>query len=127
MIKIKRAYLPAEKRDGYRVLIDRLWPRGIKKSDLLLDEWTKVLAPTTELRKNFGHEVGKWASFQKKYKGELKSAAAKEKIQSLAKRAVKRSVTLIYSAKDTEHNDAVVLKQLLDREVKKLSRQTSGQ
>jgi uncharacterized protein YeaO (DUF488 family) len=119
MIKIKRAYEPFKKQDGYRVLIDRLWPRGIKKSDLPLDEWIKDLAPSTELRKNFGHEPSKWVSFRKEYKSELRAGPAREKLLDLAKRASRGTVTLVYSAKDTEHNDAVVLKDLLDRELKK--------
>lgn len=126
MIKIKRAYEPKSKHDGYRVLIDRLWPRGIKKSDLVLDEWSKDLAPSTELRKSFGHDPDKWASFQKKYRTELNSPSTQEKILDLVKRAAKGTVTLVYSAKDTEHNDAIVLKDLLDRKLKKVNPKLSS-
>lgn len=124
MIQIKRAYEPFQKQDGYRVLIDRLWPRGVKKSDLILDAWEKDLAPSTELRQSFGHDPSKWVSFRKQYKSELRQAQNRQKIQGLAERGGKGMVTLIYSAKDTEHNDAVVLKSLLDRELKK--RRTFG-
>lgn len=115
MIKIKRTYEPALKDDGFRVLIDRLWPRGIKKSKLNFDQWSKELAPSTELRKAFGHDPAKWKQFQNKYRAELRSPAARKEIDALAKRARKFNVTLLYSAKDEEHNDAVVLKDVLDR------------
>jgi uncharacterized protein YeaO (DUF488 family) len=119
MIKIKRAYARSQKSDGYRILIDRLWPRGIKKSDLALGEWTKDLAPSTELRKSFAHDPAKWEGFQKDYKKELRFPEAKQKIKSLAAAAQRGPVTLIYSARDEEHNDAVVLKGLIDRQLKK--------
>jgi uncharacterized protein YeaO (DUF488 family) len=84
-----------------------------------LHEWAKELAPSTELRKSFGHDPRQWTNFQKRYKAELRSASSREKILSLAKRAARGTVTLVYSAKDTEHNDAVVLKRLLDQKLKK--------
>lgn len=115
MIKIKRAYELAEKGDGYRILIDRLWPRGIKKSNLPLDEWSKVLSPSTLLRKTFGHDPNKWKEFRRKYKAELRSPTARMKIESLAKRGRRSTVTLVYSARDQEHNDASVLKEVLDQ------------
>lgn len=120
MIQIKRAYEPFDKKDGYRVLIDRLWPRGVKKSDLHLDEWIKEVAPSPKLRRSFGHDPGKWSDFQKKYKVELRSdAAARSKLKSLIKLGARRTVTLVYSARDVEHNNAVVLKRILDRKLKK--------
>jgi len=97
------------------VLIDRLWPRGIKKERLRLDGWVKELAPTTELRKEFGHNPKLWEAFEAKYKKELKSPAAKEKLKALTQIANERDVTLVYGAKDEEHNDAVVLKRILER------------
>lgn len=124
MVKLKRAYEPASKSDGYRVLIDRLWPRGIKKADLILNEWTKELAPSTELRKSFGHDPAKWIEFRARYQLELRSRPSREKLESLAKRARQGSVTLVYSARDEEHNDAVVLKNILDRIIGK---PTSGE
>lgn len=117
MIQMKRAYEPAEKEDGYRVLIDRLWPRGIKKSELKMDEWAKMLSPSTELRREFSHKPERWADFQAKYRAELSSKEAKEKLDELSRRAERGRVTLLYSAKDEAHNDAVVLKQILERKL----------
>lgn len=119
MIKMKRVYEPTGNRDGYRVLIDRLWPRGVKKSSLSLDEWSKELAPSTELRKSFGHDPAKWKAFRASYRLELRAPAAQEKLEDLAKRARKKTVTLLYSARDEDHNDAVVLKDILERRVKR--------
>lgn len=119
MIKLKRAYESTGKGDGYRILIDRLWPRGIKKEDLLLDEWAKELAPSSELRKKFGHDPANWKEFQTKYRMELRAPSAKTKVESLSKLARKSVVTLIYSAHDKEHNDAVVLKDVIERATKK--------
>lgn len=114
MIKIKRAYDPEEKDDGYRILVDRLWPRGIKKSELAIDEWAKELAPSAELRRRFSHDPSRWNDFKKSYRMELRSAEARSKIDSLAMLARRKTVTLIYSARDIEHNNAVVLKEVLD-------------
>ena len=121
MIKIKRAYEAAKKEDGYRVLIDRLWPRGIKKADLVLDEWAKELAPSNELRKSFGHDPSKWKDFQTRYRLELRSVEARQKLEELSDCARKSDVTLVYSAHDEEHNNAVVVKDLLER-----SKKTAG-
>jgi len=114
MIKIKRAYEPETRTDGYRVLIDRLWPRGVKKTDLKIDDWIKDLAPSNEIRKAFGHEPSKWKEFRTRYRGELRKPAMKEKLADLARLAKRKTVTLVYAAKDEEHNNAVVLKELLD-------------
>ncbi|MDR3607875.1 MAG: DUF488 domain-containing protein [Oligoflexia bacterium] len=118
MIKMKRAYEPPERKDGYRVLIDRLWPRGIEKSRLALDQWIKDLAPSPELRKDFGHDPSRWKQFRARYRLELRSKAARETIDTLAKRASKSPVTLIYSARDEDHNNAVVLKEAIERQIK---------
>jgi len=112
---MKRAYEVAEDNDGYRVLIDRLWPRGIKKSDFVLDEWAKELAPSSELRKSFGHDPSKWKEFRTRYQMELRAPEAREKIGDLVKRARRSNVTLVYSARDEDHNDAVVLKDVIER------------
>lgn len=119
MIQIKRAYDASRSspEDGYRILIDRLWPRGIKKAELHLDEWAKDLAPSTELRKVFGHDPARWQSFRTAYRRELRSPWAWEKIRSLAKLAHRGTVTLLYSAKDEIHNDAVVLKEAIEKEL----------
>ena len=99
-----------------RILVDRLWPRGIKKEDLKLDAWAKELAPSTELRKWFGHDPAKWAEFKKRYLAELKRANATEAMRELlAKKPRAKTVTLLYGAKDTEHNEAVVLRDYLER------------
>lgn len=119
MVQMRRAYEDASKNDGYRVLIDRLWPRGIKKESLPLDAWFKELAPSTALRKEFGHDPKHWKSFQAKYKEELKSPEAKERLSQLVLIAKKSNVTLVYGARDEEHNDAVVLKEILEKKVKK--------
>lgn len=115
MIKTKRAYEPFSKTDGYRVLVDRLWPRGVSKEKLHLDEWAKNLAPSTELRKAFGHDPSKWQDFRSKYLKELKSTAARDEIKSILKRAKKKSVTLVYGARDETYNHAVVLKKVFER------------
>lgn len=116
---MKRAYEPPSSKDGYRVLIDRLWPRGIKKTELKLDEWAKDLAPSTALRQWFGHDPAKWKDFQHRYRDELHSAEAREKLKEIAVRALEGPVTLVYGAKDEEHNDAVVLEKLVESEMKK--------
>jgi uncharacterized protein YeaO (DUF488 family) len=120
MIKLKRAYEPVARADGYRVLVDRLWPRGIKKADFALDEWAKELAPSNESRKAFGHEASKWKEFRATYRRELRSKELRRPIEDLARRARRATVTLLYGANDEQHNNAVVLKAVLEREVKKL-------
>ncbi len=110
-IKIKRIYDPLHEKDGFRILVDRLWPRGIKKENAQVDHWMKTVAPSTELRKWFAHDPAKWKSFQKKYKEELKKTDALEELKSYSKKYKK--ITLLYAAKDEQHNHAVVLQQLL--------------
>lgn len=117
MIKLKRAYEPASSDDGYRVLVDRLWPRGIAKANLKIDSWEKDLGPSTELRKWFGHDPERWTEFRRRYLQELDDPGKQPLLESLADRARHGTVTLIYSARDTEHNQAVVLKEALDRRV----------
>lgn len=112
-LQIKRAYEAPAVKDGYRVLVDRLWPRGVKKADLALHEWAKVLAPSTELRQEFDHDVAGWSAFQARYKAELRAGEAKAKIKDLAGRAKGGPVTLVYGAKDQTHNNAVVLMEIL--------------
>lgn len=112
-ISIKRAYDPAAPGDGYRVLVDRLWPRGIRKQALPLDEWNKDVAPSTELREWFGHDPERWAEFQKRYRHELSDAQHQTALRSLLKSADHRSLTLIYAAKDLKHNHALVLQAVL--------------
>lgn len=109
-VSIKRIYEPVDKTDGYRILVDRLWPRGVSKEEAHIDLWLKEIAPSDELREWFGHEVQKWEEFQKKYKAELKSNPALEQLQHLKE----KNVTLLYAAKDEEHNNAVVLQAVLE-------------
>jgi uncharacterized protein YeaO (DUF488 family) len=110
-VRLKRAYDPPEPSDGYRVLIDRLWPRGVSKEGARLDEWARELAPSSELRHWFGHDPAKFDEFRRRYRDELKTQEAK--LRELRSRARTGTLTLIYSARDTEHNDAVVLAELL--------------
>lgn len=111
-IAVKRTYEAAATNDGYRVLVDRLWPRGLKKDALPLDEWIKELAPSTTLRQWFGHDPARWDGFRHRYASELDALA--EYWQPLAERAARHTVTLLYGARDEEHNNAVALKGYLD-------------
>ena len=110
-VRLKRAYDPAEPGDGYRVLVDRLWPRGVSKERARLVEWARELAPSTELRTWFGHDPERFAEFERRYRAEL--AARGEKLDELRRRAGEGTLTLVYAARDEEHNDAVVLAELL--------------
>jgi uncharacterized protein YeaO (DUF488 family) len=112
-IFLKRAYEPPATADGTRILVDRLWPRGVTKAKAGIDLWLKELAPSTELRKWFGHDPEKWPEFQKKYRAELKGNPALPELRKLCRDG---DVTLVYAAKDESHNDAVVLRQLLGRD-----------
>jgi uncharacterized protein YeaO (DUF488 family) len=111
-MKIKRVYEAAQIEDGKRILVDRLWPRGLTKEKARVDIWLKDIAPSTDLRKWFGHEPAKWNEFRKRYIEELKN---NEKQTSILKEQLKTGmVTLVYAAKDKEHNEAIVLKELFD-------------
>jgi uncharacterized protein YeaO (DUF488 family) len=115
-IALKRAYDKPAKGDGFRALVDRLWPRGVTKERLRIDLWAKALAPSTALRKWFGHDPEKWPEFRRRYKSELSSAAAKQLARELLEAAARdRTLTLVYAAKDSEHNEAVVLRDYLER------------
>jgi uncharacterized protein YeaO (DUF488 family) len=115
MIRIKRVYQEAASEDGWRVLVDRLWPRGMKKEAAKIDHWLKDVAPSDALRKSYCHDVKKWPLFQKKYTAELKKKP--ELIADLKKMEKKHgTVTLLFGARDEEHNQAVVLaKRLKER------------
>lgn len=106
-LSIKRSYEAPAASDGKRILIDRLWPRGLSKEKAKIDLWMKEIAPSSDLRKWFGHDPEKWKEFQVRYKKEL--AANSELVDSIREMANRETVTLVYSAKDEEHNDAVVL------------------
>ena len=111
-ISLKRAYEPPAETDGTRVLVDRLWPRGVTKSRARIDLWLKEVAPSTELRKWFGHDPDKWPEFQKRYRAELKGNPA---LSELREQSRQGKITLVYAARDELHNDAVVLRQVLGR------------
>jgi len=110
-VAIKRIYEPAAKQDGYRVLVDRLWPRGIRKEDAQADMWLKEIAPSAALRKWFGHEPEKWETFVERYHAELKDSPALETLKALLKEHKK--ITLLYGARDEVHNNAQALLLLL--------------
>ena len=111
-IKLKRVYDSASKEDGMRVLVERLWPRGIKKSNLVMDAWLKDVAPSTNLRKWFSHDLAKWEQFQQKYATELdKNTKA---LAPIIHKLTHETITLLYSSKDCEHNSAVCLKNYLE-------------
>jgi uncharacterized protein YeaO (DUF488 family) len=111
MLKIKRAYDPFSPGDGRRILVDRLWPRGIRKEEARIDQWLKDLAPSETLRKWFAHDPAKWREFSRRYKNELLDKA--DIIAALRSESKKGTVTLLFAAKDTEHNNAVVLMEII--------------
>lgn len=114
MIVTKRIYEPVDERDGYRVLIDRLWPRGVSKTAALLDEWAKAIAPSTELRQWYGHDPAKWEEFQRRYAEELDNPEAQAVLDALAKRAKRGRVTILYSAKEGTISNAEALAHMLE-------------
>jgi uncharacterized protein YeaO (DUF488 family) len=111
MINIKRTYDPPSPDDGKRILVDRLWPRGIRKEGAKIDDWLKDIAPSDELRKWFSHDPSKWQKFKRRYKNELNDKS--DLVKNLRRQLKKMNVTLLFSAKDIEHNNAVVLKEVL--------------
>ena len=117
MIRSKRAYEPPSRSDGYRVLVERLWPRGLRKADAHLDEWLKDIAPSHELRRWFGHEPSRFTEFRERYRHELHAEPARTALAELARRAARGTVTLVYAAHDEVHNNAVVLEQELRRRI----------
>ena len=112
-ILTKRIYVPPEKRDGLRILVDRLWPRGLKKEKAVIHEWLKTIAPSDGLRKWFSHDPKKWQEFKSRYFEELKEK--NELIKGIAEKAKDQTVTLLYAAKDSKFNNAVALKEYLER------------
>jgi uncharacterized protein YeaO (DUF488 family) len=108
-VSVKRAYDPPGSGDGYRVLVDRLWPRGIAKQDLKYDQWSKDLAPSPPLRKWFGHKVENWEHFSESYQNELRSPEQRARLRALIDASKGKHITLVYAAKDSEHNHAIIL------------------
>jgi uncharacterized protein YeaO (DUF488 family) len=110
-VRLKRAYLPPSSEDGVRVLVDRRWPRGVRKADAAIDRWAKEVAPSTELRRWFGHDPSRWEEFRRRYKAELKhNTALVNELRAIAQR---ERLTLVYAARDELHNDAVLLRDVL--------------
>lgn len=110
-VRLKRAYEAPAASDGQRILVDRLWPRGVRRDELQLHDWLKDLAPSTELRKWFGHDPARWDEFERRYRREL--AEHEQLLGDLRRRARRGTVTLVYAAKDETHNDAVVLQRAM--------------
>lgn len=113
VVKIKRAYEAPARGDGTRVLVDRLWPRGVRRRKAAIDRWAKDLGPSHALRRWFGHDPRRWAEFRRRYRLELRRQ--RKVLDALARRAANGSLTLVYGARDTVHNNAVVLKSILER------------
>ena len=112
-IAIKRAYEGAVDSDGYRVLVDRLWPRGVGKDKARIDDWPRALAPSSDLRRWFGHDAARWEEFQRRYRQELNEPEQREALSALVERAQRGPLTIVYGARDEEHNNAVVLRDVL--------------
>jgi uncharacterized protein YeaO (DUF488 family) len=115
MIRIKRAYAPPSEEDGQRILVDRLWPRGITKESARFSSWIKDIGPTTELRKWFGHDPSHWKAFRERYERELRQPEKRAILRELAEQSRLGVVTLVFAARDGTRNHAVVLKDLIER------------
>ena len=124
MLRLKRAYEPAGRLDGYRILVDRLWPRGVSKENAAIDEWLKDVAPSADLRRWFGHDPEKWREFRRRYRRQLQ--AREDLLNKIAALASRRRVTLVYAARDETHNDAVVLAELIRARMKRASSRPRG-
>jgi uncharacterized protein YeaO (DUF488 family) len=124
LIRVKRIYEPPSVQDGLRVLVDRLWPRGIKKTAAAVDLWLKDIAPTTGLRTWFAHDPAKWTEFRQRYHGELRHQG--EAVQLLERKRTKGTVTLLFSARDSRHNNAVALREYLQDRCHRRRRSTGS-
>ena len=122
MIHSKRVYEPPSAEDGARILVDRLWPRGLKRETVAIDRWTKEIAPSHELRKWFGHEPSRWKEFQTRYRLELQNPEASAVLDELARLATKGTITLVYAASETRWNNAVVLLDVLTKRLRAAER-----
>jgi uncharacterized protein YeaO (DUF488 family) len=120
-IQTKRIYLAATADDGCRVLVDRLWPRGIAKAEANIDLWLRDIAPSNELRRWFGHEAPKWDEFRRRYQGELAAPAAAAALQALRGKVAAGRVTLLFAASDVMHNNAVALHEMLTNDAEEVS------
>jgi uncharacterized protein YeaO (DUF488 family) len=117
-IRLQRAYDDPTPDDGYRVLVDRVWPRGRTKEQLRLDAWARDLGPSPQLRKWFGHDPARWAEFQARYRTELADSHRAQALDALAERARRGPVTLVFGARDTDHNQAVVIADEIERRIR---------
>lgn len=117
MIKLKRVYDPPSDEDGERFLVERLWPRGLPREAAQLTDWLRDLAPSPALRQWFGHDPQRWEEFRHRYEAELQSAEKQALLRQLAGKARQGTITLVFAARDTEHNSAVVLKGLIERRI----------
>jgi len=124
MVVVKRVYEPAAPSDGVRILVDRLWPRGLTKRAAAANEWLKEVAPSTELRKWFGHDPNKWPEFRRRYRSELR--AHQDALHRIANLAARRRVTILFGAKDSAHNEAVVLAAVLRTRMKQPATRRRG-
>jgi uncharacterized protein YeaO (DUF488 family) len=115
MIEVKRAYEEPQKKDGLRILVDRMWPRGVKKEKAAIDEWTKDIAPSSKLRKWFSHDPEKWQEFKRRYFKELKEK--NDLVKRIKEKAKDQTITLIHSAKDVKYNNAVALKEYIEEKI----------
>ena len=122
MVTTKRVYEPFSPSDGFRVLIDRLWPRGIAKAKAHVDLWLKEVAPSRALRQWYGHDPAKWTEFRKRYTNELRDSPAKEALEDLVRRARRGRVTLLYSSRVEDINNATVLEGIINRRLRRASR-----
>ncbi len=113
MLKVKRVYDPPARGDGHRLLVDRLWPRGLSKAEAGVDEWRRDLAPSDGLRRWFSHDPAKWDEFRRRYRRELDAAGKTEDLRQIGRRAQEGNVTLLFGAKETEHNDAIALREMI--------------
>jgi uncharacterized protein YeaO (DUF488 family) len=115
MIRLKRVYEPAEEEDGECFLVERLWPRGVSKEDAHISGWLRALAPSPELRQWFGHDPAKWDEFRARYAAELRAAEKQGLLRELAEKARTSTITFVYAARDSEHNNALALKEFIER------------
>jgi len=113
MIKVKRIYDPPSPGDGKRILVDRLWPRGMKKEEVHIDEWLKEISPSNELRKWYSHDPAKWPEFKRRYRAEI--AKETDLLKKIRDEGERRTVTLLFSSKELERNNAVALKEIIER------------
>jgi uncharacterized protein YeaO (DUF488 family) len=118
-VRIRRAYDPPLPEDGRRVLVERLWPRGIKKESLFINAWLKELAPSDELRRWFAHDPDRWQEFQQRYREELRGIRQQQLLDELAQQASRRNVTLIYSAREERFNNAFALRDIIDERIRR--------